>query len=319
MGNCFSSIALVTVWMGSFPDYFGPWLISAAGNPSIDFYIFTNAVDWPEVPSNVHLVEMSLEEVKIRIQKYFDFDICLDKPYKLCDYKPSYGEVFSDYLSDYDFWGYCDIDLVWGNIRKFVTEDMLAKYERIFGRGHLTIMKNTTKVNSYYRTLKWPGTLDYRKVYTSPEVYVYDEYSGHNGGGTSIIMKKSGIPMYENDEWGKTSDTLRSYFWLASIGRFYVEYDNGNLYLKKGTRVLKENLYYHYYERKRIMKLVGNFDWRNNNIFFYISPGTFVDKDSFRNEFEPFRTFRYSLRLLGRRIYIFIGEPKGRLIARLLK
>ena len=51
-------------------------------------------------------------------------------------------------------------------------------------------------------------------------------------GGTTYIMLKNGIPMYENKECKTVADDLRSYFRLKSIGRFYVEYDNGSLYLK---------------------------------------------------------------------------------------
>ena len=60
--------------------------------------------------------------MKERIQRIFDFPISLERPYKLCDYKPSYGEVFKDELAGYDFWGNCDIDLVWGNIKKNFTQ-----------------------------------------------------------------------------------------------------------------------------------------------------------------------------------------------------
>ena len=319
MEDKLSSIALVNVWLGEFPDYFAPWLVSANGNPTVDFFIFTNASKVPEVPENVHIVACTFEEIKKRIRGCLDFDICLEKPYKLCDYRPGFGEIFRDYLTRYDFWGYCDIDLILGNIRKFITEDILSRYERVFGRGHLTIIKNTAKVNSYYRTLTYPGTLDYRKVFTSPECYAFDEYSGHNGGGTAVIMPKNGVPMYENDDYGRVADPLRSYFWIKTIGRYYVEYDRGSLYLKHRGRVLKENLYYHYYERKKIGRLIGSFDWKKDDRFYYISPATFVDESHFSKEWEPDRTVKYAMRLIGRRIYIMLGEPEWKLLKRFLR
>lgn len=319
MKDGLSSIALVNVWMGNLPSYFDPWLISAAGNPTIDFFIFTNSDQTYDIPDNVHMVHCTFDEVRTRIQRSFDFEICLDKPYKLCDYKPSYGEAFSDYLKDYDFWGYCDIDLIWGNIRKFITEEILTKNERVFGHGHLTLMKNTPTVNAYYRTLTYQGALNYKDVYTSSKVFVYDEYSGHNGGGTSYIMQKNGIPMYENKEYKTVADDLRSYFRLKPIGRFYVEYDNGSLYLKHKGRMLKENLYYHYYERKRIVKLIGKFDWRKDKRFYYISPGTFVDEVHFSKECEFGRTLKYGCRLVFRRLYIMAGEPQWGFIKKMLR
>ena len=125
-------IAFVVVWMGKLPDYFQAWLNSCKNNTTIDFYVFTDALEKKEVLSNVHIIPMKFEEVKERIQSIFDFPICLDRPYKLCDYKPTYGEAFEDYLNSYDFWGYCDMDLIWGNIRSFITDEVLEKNDRIF-------------------------------------------------------------------------------------------------------------------------------------------------------------------------------------------
>ena len=42
-----------------------------------------------------------------------------------------FGHIFSDYLVGYDFWGYGDIDLIYGNISKFITRDMLEQFDCI--------------------------------------------------------------------------------------------------------------------------------------------------------------------------------------------
>ena len=85
MDDKLSSIALVNVWMGEFPDYFYAWLISANGNPTVDFYIFTNARMIPDVPHNVHIISITFDEVRARIQKNIEFTIKLDSVRKLCD------------------------------------------------------------------------------------------------------------------------------------------------------------------------------------------------------------------------------------------
>lgn len=43
----------------------------------------------------------------------------------MCDYKPTYGLAFKKWLGKYDFWGYCDFDLLLGNLRKFFTDEVL--------------------------------------------------------------------------------------------------------------------------------------------------------------------------------------------------
>ena len=60
----------------------------------------------------------------------FDFDISLERPYKLCDFKPTYGYVFYDLIKDYKFWGHCDTDIIWGRIDNFITSDAMDKYDK---------------------------------------------------------------------------------------------------------------------------------------------------------------------------------------------
>ena len=39
----------------------------------------------------------------------------IEDAYKLTDFKPAYGEIFQDYIIQYDFWGFTDIDLIYGD------------------------------------------------------------------------------------------------------------------------------------------------------------------------------------------------------------
>jgi len=36
------------------------------------------------------------------------------------------GLIFEDYVAGYDFWGHCDLDVVWGDIRKFLHTRILS-------------------------------------------------------------------------------------------------------------------------------------------------------------------------------------------------
>ena len=83
----------------------------------------------------------------------------------------------------------CDLDLAWGDIRKFITDDLLNKYERIGFLGHSTIYKNTTEVNSRYRTI-FDGN-NYKVAYTNQGSYAFDEV------GMDNIYKILNIPYYD--------------------------------------------------------------------------------------------------------------------------
>lgn len=167
-------IAYVLPYFGKFPSGFEFWLMSCEQNPTIDWLIFTDDYTTYNYPKNVIVHYCEFKDIKERIQKIYDFKISLERPYKLCDFKPAYGEIFAEELREYDFWGHCDLDMVWGNIRKFITDDILENYEKIGNQGHSTLYKNTPEVNIRYRTYV-NGTVDYRTVYSTDKGYAFDE------------------------------------------------------------------------------------------------------------------------------------------------
>ena len=98
------------------------------------------------------------------------------RPYKLCDYKPMYGEIFQDDLSSYDFWGYCDSDLLLGDLRAFFTTETLNKYDKLLPLGHLSLYKNNPLVNSRWRLEG--GRFPLQDVISQPENFAFDEWYG---------------------------------------------------------------------------------------------------------------------------------------------
>ena len=83
----------------------------------------------------------------------YSFEISLNSPYKLCDFRPAYGDIFQEELQDYDFWGYCDTDLIFGDICKYLTTNILKEYDKIFEYGHLTIFKNNNRMRNLYKNI----------------------------------------------------------------------------------------------------------------------------------------------------------------------
>jgi hypothetical protein len=61
-----------------------------------------------------------------------------------------YGKIFQDYISNYEFWGYCDIDLILGDLQSFLAKIDLCQFDRLFDLGHLTFYRNTSQINNLY-------------------------------------------------------------------------------------------------------------------------------------------------------------------------
>lgn len=165
-------IILIIAYFGKFRNDNGFWLKSIEKNPTVDFLIITdqNII----VPTNVQIIHSSFEKFVNKIKQHFDFKINIPQPYKLCDFKVAYGDILREYIKDYDFWGHCDNDLIFGDIRKFITNDILEKYERILIRGHFTLYKNCDSVNLLYRK----ASPFYKEVFSSNKNYCFDEYPG---------------------------------------------------------------------------------------------------------------------------------------------
>ena len=263
------SIAFVVPWAGHLPPYFQLWLESCRWNSSIDFLLFTDDQTNYNYPNNVKVHYMSFEQMKELFEKQYDFPLSINVPYKFCDFKPAYGEIFSDYLKGYDYWGHCDVDLIWGGIRKFITDDILMKYKRIFSRGHCSIYQNLPEVNSLYRTLPACSCQEWKTVFQSEKACCFDEWAGHCGGGLSQIMQLNNVKMFD-EVFFADINVNSGRFEINRMKKYknpYFIYEKGSLKLK-GSDVDKEVLYAHF--QKREVKIEDNI---NYNEFYFVAPG----------------------------------------------
>lgn len=166
-------IVLICPYFGKLPNYFDYVLKSCEFNTKINWLIFTDDTQTFNYPKNVEVVYMKFEQFREMIQSKFDFKINLENPYKLCDYKPLYGYVLEEYLKEFDYWGHCDIDCIFGDLHKFINEAIKNNYEKIFYLGHLTIYKNKQEVNKRFM-LNVDGK-SYLDVLQTNEICVFDE------------------------------------------------------------------------------------------------------------------------------------------------
>lgn len=189
-------IAFVIPYIGKFPNFFQLWLNSCAYNETIDWIIFTDDKTDYCYPKNVYVHFVTFKWLQEKIQANFDFKISLERPYRFCDFKPTYGEVFAEYLVNYDFWGYCDVDLIWGNLRKWLTEEMLCLNDRISLYGHCYILKNNAEINSLYRK-EIPNFYGYKKALTEDRGFGFDEDKGVNHIYDYVKTKSALIPFFD--------------------------------------------------------------------------------------------------------------------------
>jgi len=170
------SIVIIFPYFGKLPTQYKMWRASALRNPSIDFMFFTDADVEPA--ENIIVHNMQFGDFQIIVPKAFDFPIVLDRPYKLCEYKQAYGYILQDYIKNYDFWGFGDLDLVYGDIRSFLTDSVL-EHKFLLGWGHLTLLHNDEDTNSYFMK-QVEGYQDYKNAFTTSKITFFDEFD-HKG------------------------------------------------------------------------------------------------------------------------------------------
>ena len=266
------SIVLIFPYFGQLPVQFGIWKASAINNPTIDFMFFTDTDVEPA--NNLIVHKMQFCDFQKIVQKAFDSPIVLDRPYKLCEYKQAYGYILQDYIKNYDFWGFGDLDLVYGDIRYFINDDILAKHSFFLGWGHLTILKNCEDCNTYFMK-EVPGFQSYKDAFSTSKITFFDEF---NHQGCSDKWKDCRPQeCWLEDPFDNVSKPKQAYH-FCSLNRGWkqviFEYTNKKLYIirfKNGITERKESLYAHFQHRPFMKDLVEDYN------HFIITPNGAID------------------------------------------
>jgi hypothetical protein len=211
-----------------FPPYFEHFLGTFRENEAADLKIFTNIpfkkYKIYENKNNILFYKLNIFQLTRLLSK--GIGIYLNpfnfKPYKLCDFKPTFGLVFAEYLRNYEFWGYCDADMLVGKFSHFFTHKNLEGYDLITASkgnpGYMTLYRNSEKTNTLFQ--KSP---DCKMVFKSDKNYRFDEKG--KGGICALrqIVEKENIKvnnlgnLVHNDSGEMNQNRDWKYSWSEGI------------------------------------------------------------------------------------------------------
>lgn len=266
----FRTIAFIVCYFGKFPQYFNLWLKSCAYNPTVDWILFTDQDPVGSVP-NVHYVKTTFQELHKLFAEKLGFSVTLDKPYKICDFRPAYGVIFKEYLKNYDFWGHCDLDMILGDVREFFTGNVLDHHDKILWFGHIALYRNTSENNERY---KLPGgPVDYKTVFTSGRHYLFDEE------GINRIFRHYHFPLYFEPILIDVIFYRKHYsgFNIKNYQRQVFFWENGKVFqaYQRGGRVDQKEFLSIHFQKRALEPYEFNCDKAEA---FFITPKGFFEK-----------------------------------------
>lgn len=272
------TICLIAVYYGELPFWMSAFYLTCKYNPQISWILVTDNKAPGNLPANIQFIDLSLAELNHLINQKIDGKLKIEDSYayKLCDYKPAYGLLFQDFIKDYDYWGHCDLDIVWGDVCRFLQQERFDNYDIFTSRkeqisGHFCLYKNTLRVNSFFKEIPfWVRQLKKRYRYCG----IDEKYL------SSLLRRKSNFPvigglislfLYTNRPslrvyWNKVLATagVHQREMLSTTGASFV-WKEGKTYHIDGS----ELMYIHFHKIKKTMKMIG-FRYEDNSSEFII-------------------------------------------------
>lgn len=168
-------IALLECWFGPFPAWHDFYLLTCAANPTVQFILFHDAPQPARMAENITWVRMTKPELEEKATAVLGFPVCLPNGFKVTDLRPAFGVIFREYLKHFDFWGYNDSDMFWGDIRSFLPGRILDAHDVLTGCrtsivGQLTLFRNSGSTVAPYALIP-----DYQATLSRPEPGHLDE------------------------------------------------------------------------------------------------------------------------------------------------
>lgn len=126
------------------------------------------------------LLDTDLENFKARVKEKLGIEYPGEygNP-KVWDYRCALGLLYEDEIKDFDFWGHCDFDVVFGDVDHFLPDSWLSQLDIYSGHdeyvcGCFSLYKNRDEVNRLFTNA--PNWQKYM-IYPDPNGWVEKEFS----------------------------------------------------------------------------------------------------------------------------------------------
>lgn len=271
-------ICIVNCYFGKLPKIFELWVESCKYNPKIDFLIITDQEINIGI-ENIKIINMKFEDFVKFISDKLNVRLNIKKPHKICDFKPMYGIILDEYLKDYMFWGHCDLDMIFGDLEKFITNEILNKYDKIYSLGHLSLYRNESSVNK--RVFIENSEVNIKRILQDERTLGFDEIRG-----IYSIYKKNGYSIYDRFEFADITHRYER-FKLSCSYKKMKNYSEQIFYWKEGrvyrafidNNIVKKEEFVYIHFQKRNLNIINSIS-ENKRYFLITNQGLILLHDT---------------------------------------
>lgn len=159
-------ICMIIPYFGEFPKWFELYLLTCSKVSQIDFYYITDCKVPNKSYKNTFFIKSTFKDYCNLVSKKLNIHFYPSGPYKLCDLKPFLGIIHKELIEDYDFWGFSDIDLIYGDVSDLLNQKILSEHDVISTHadrvaGHFTIIRTKSKYTYFCKKIhKWEAKLE---------------------------------------------------------------------------------------------------------------------------------------------------------------
>lgn len=281
-------VALFIPYFGKWPEYFEFYLYTCSKNPVIDFYYFTDCPIPQKIYSNTIFQSISFSEYCQKVSDILGINFYPQNPFKLADLKPFYSIIHKDIASQYEFWGFGDIDLVYGDMTTILSEINLKQYDAFSTHidkisGHFCTLRYSKYHNIAFQINEWKDFLEDGKNHNLDENYlarlIYPEQRVRRGLKRYVKFKFC-RPLWEIPIPTLIQRCLRKYereWYTSPIPTQETKYIyRDNKIYNNITNTELPYLHFIFFKNNPMYKHL--FYYKRDNIFYQITPNDFGGK-----------------------------------------
>lgn len=145
-------VAFIVPYLGPWPRWAELFFISVSWNPMIEVLLLCETPPPFSLPDNVRCRPITREELLHRLNSVTGLGIRSISGHKLCDFRPFFGLAFGDLLGGFMYWGFCDIDMMFGDLSRLLARELDAGFDVFSAHdrqvvGHFAVLRNEEKTN----------------------------------------------------------------------------------------------------------------------------------------------------------------------------